>query len=183
MATKANVTVGKPLLAGSVYHAPVGTALPTAADASLNSAFHSVGYISEDGVVWSYSAESEQYKAWGGDVVLDEVTDVEDTAAFTMIESMNSEAAKAYWGDSAVTTGTGTMTINVKEPDMTAHSWVIDILLRGGGIRRIVMPSAVVSDRGDITYVDDELVGYEITLRANRDGSGNYHYEYVKLPS
>ena len=183
MATKTNVSVGKPLLAGSVYRAPVGTALPTTADGNLNGAFASVGYISEDGVTWSYSAETEQYKAWGGDIVLEEATEVTDTAQFTMIESMNAEAAKAYWGNSAVVTGTGTITINVGEPDTTAYSWVIDILLRGSGIRRIVLPSAVVSEHGDITYADDQLVGYDVTLRAQKDGSGKYHYEYVKLPS
>lgn len=183
MANKNNVSVGKPLLAGSVYRAPVGTALPTTASAALNNAFQSVGYISEDGVTWSYSAESEQYRAWGGDIVLEEATEVNDTAQFTMIETMNVEAAKAYWGNSAVTATATSMTINVGDPDTTRFSWVIDILLRGGGIRRIVAPEAYVAERGDITYADDELVGYDITLQAGKDSSGYYHYEYVQLPS
>ena len=183
MATKENVSVGKPLLAGSVYRAPVGTALPTAADAALGSAFNSVGYISEDGVTWHYSAETEEYRAWGGDVVLEEATDVEDTAQFTMIESLNMQAAKAYWGDGAVvSTGEG-YKISVGDPDTTRYSWVFDILLRGGGIRRIVVPAAYVSERGDITYADDELVGYDVTLKGDRDSAGKYHYEYVKMPS
>ena len=46
----ANVVAGKPLAAGGVWIAPLGTALPTDETTALNAAFKSAGYIGEDGL-------------------------------------------------------------------------------------------------------------------------------------
>lgn len=181
MADKSKVNVGKPYVAGGIWRAPVGTTLPTDATTALGSSFTSVGYISEDGVTWSYSGDTEDYRAWGGDVVHSEVQDTEDTAQFVMIESTNTEAVKAFWGDSAVTTNSSGYAVAVGEPDTTRYAWVMEMALQGGGKRRIVIPEGFVSERGEITYSDSELVGYDVTIQADRDASGKYHYEYVKL--
>jgi hypothetical protein len=37
-----------------------------------------------------------------------------------------------------------------------------------------------VSEVGEITYKDDEAVGYELTIQAMPDASGVTHYEYLK---
>lgn len=49
---------------GQVYVAPVGTALPTAWDGSLNAAFTGLGYHSEDGVSINQSVEIVRLGAW-----------------------------------------------------------------------------------------------------------------------
>ena len=176
---KSKVSVGKPSLSGAVYRAPKGTTLPTDAVTALNEAFQGVGYISEEGVEWGYEVEQE-FKAWGGDTVYQEMR---DTAAFTMIESLNQEAAKVYYGDDAVGTLTGGYMISVGDPDLTACVWVFEMILRGGGLRRIVIPSGTVTERGSVTYADDNLVAYNVTVSAEQDSAGKTHYEYVKLPT
>ena len=70
MPTVANVTTGKPKVAGAVFVAPTGTTLPTDATTALGTAFKELGYVSEDGVTNNNSPESENVKAWGGDTVL-----------------------------------------------------------------------------------------------------------------
>ena len=95
MSTQANVSTGKPKIGGAIYHAPFGTTLPTDATSTLNAAFKNLGYVSEDGLVNSNTAESESIKAWGGDVVANLQTEKPDTFTATFIEAMNEDVLKA----------------------------------------------------------------------------------------
>ena len=72
------------------------------------------------------------------------------------------------------------MTVTVNDGNEEPSAWVIEMLLNSNTLKRIVIPSGKVSEVGEITYKDDEAVGYEITVAAGRDESGNTHYEYLK---
>ena len=89
-----NVTTGKPKVGGAVFRAPLGTAIPGDAVSDLDQAFKNLGYISEDGVTNSNSAETDSVKAWGGDTVLEFEKERPDTFEFTMIEGLNVEVLK-----------------------------------------------------------------------------------------
>lgn len=189
MSNKGNVTVGKPLVAGAVYRAPVGTTLPTAADATLDEAFIPVGYISDEGLRWSYSGDGDVIRAWGRDVVARPAGAVDDVASFQMLETVDEEAVKAFWGDDARSVISGGYALQVGVPSPVQYSWVIDMLLpqKNGPaviwpnprVRRIVIPMASVRDREEIVYQDSELVAYGLSLKAGKDSSEKYHYEYV----
>lgn len=182
MATNAAyVTAGKPKVGGAVYRAPLGTTLPTDATTALASAFVSLGYISEDGLVNSNSPETENIKAWGGDIVLNTLTEKSDTFAFTLIEAMNVEVLKTVYGDSNVSGDlTNGISISASSAQPESSVYVIEKVLKGGVLERTVIPSASISEMEDITYVDNEAVGYGITLAAVPDASGNTHYTYMK---
>ena len=64
MASTANVTAGKPAVAGAIYYAPLGTTLPTDATTALAAGYTSLGYISDAGVTLSQSPSTENIKAW-----------------------------------------------------------------------------------------------------------------------
>lgn len=181
MATTAtNVTVGKPKVGGAVHWAPLGTTLPTSATAALNAAFVDLGYVSEDGLTNNNSPESDTVKAWGGDTVLSLQTDRPDTFALTLLEAMNSDVLKTIYGSSNVTAdGNGNLTIKATAEEMPSGSWVFDMILKGGRAKRIVVPNGTISELGDITYKDDEAVGYNITITDVPDTNGVYHYEYI----
>ena len=169
----ANVTAGKPKIGGAIYRAPIGTTLPTDASTALDNAFVNMGFVSEDGVTNSNSPESDELKAWGGDTVLNLQTAKPD----------NVEVLKYVYGDDNVsgTLATG-ITITANSKDQEEQIIVIEMALNGGVLKRIVIPDGKVSEVGDITYQDGGAVGYETTLTALPDTSGNTHYEYIYKP-
>lgn len=174
------VTAGKPKIGGAVYRAPLGTTLPTDASAALDEAFADMGYVSEDGVTNSNTIESDDVKAWGGDTVLALQTDKTDTFALTLIESMNENVLKAVFGDDNVTGTFSTgITVKANASEQDEAAWVIDMIARGGAKHRVVIPSGKISEIGDVTYSDGDAVGFEITITAVPDTTGNSHYEYI----
>ncbi|MCZ2855903.1 phage tail protein [uncultured Dubosiella sp.] len=176
-----NVTQGKPAVAGAIAYAPIGTTLPTDAATKLNDAFKQVGYITEDGVVNSQSIETSSTKAWGGDTVLNSKTSATDTWKFAMMESLNPDALKLYYGEENVTGEVDTgMTIKANSLDQVDHVIVIDYLLKNNVLKRVVIPRAQITAKDDVTYKDDSAIVYGVTVSAVPDDDGNTHYEYIK---
>lgn len=178
-----NVSAGKPAIGGAIFIAPLGSTLPTTATETLDAAFENVGYISEDGYTNSNSPETDGIKAWGGDTVYDALTDKADTFQFAMIEAGNTVVLKAVYGDDNVTGDLEKgITVRANSKESMEKALVIDTVLRGSILKRTVIPRAQLTEVGDITYTDDELVAYETTFSAHPDESIAYdtHREYLQ---
>ena len=184
MSKTENVSTAKPKIGGAIYSAPLGTTLHTNAIAELNEAFKSLGYISEDGLKNNNTPETDAIKAWGGDTVDVVQNEKADTFSYTLIEALNVDVLKEVYGVNNVSGSLETMiTIKANSTPLEAHSLVVDMVLKAGILKRIVIPNATISEIGEINYANENAIGYETTLTAMPDKNGDTHTEYIQKPT
>lgn len=180
-----NVTTGKPNPAGAMWWAPLGTTLPTDATTALDNAFLPLGYVSSDGLTNADNITTETIRAWGGDVVDNPQTEHTDTMKAKFIEILNLNVLKMVYGPDNVsgTLATG-ITLRSNNNERPAGVFVCDMALRDGAKKRIVAPNAKLSNLADISYKDNDAVGYDATLACRSGGFGgndpDTHKEYIK---
>ena len=90
----------------------------------------------------------------------------------TNANSPESDSIKAWGGDTVHTYQT--------EKEQQDACWVVETILNGDTVKRVVVPCAKITEIEDIVYKDDEALGYGVTISATPDSAGNTHYEYLK---
>lgn len=184
MSNTSHVTAAKPAIGGAVYSAPLGSTLPRNATEQLGDTFKTLGYISEDGLTNTNSPSSEAIKAWGGDTVNTVQKEKEDIFSYTLIEALNVDVLKEIYGvDNVIGDLSTGITIKANAKELLEHIIVIEMILKDGVLKRIVIPKSKVKEVGEITYSDGDVVGYEVTVQAFPDREGNTHYEYIQTAS
>lgn len=108
-----------------------------------------------------------------------------DRVQLTFIESTNANVLETVYGSGNVTVNSqnNTITVQANADELSEFVYVIDMALRDGAMKRIVIPDGQLSEVGDIVYKSNEAIGYKVTLEALPDSSGNNHYEYIQLNS
>lgn len=181
-----NVSAGAPKADGAIFRAPIGTTLPTDATTALDAAFEALGFVSEEGLVNSKTLETETIKDWGGRDVLTVQSGRSDTYKLTLIEILNLAVLKTVYGDDNVSgTLAGGITVRGNVAELESAVYVIEIALRDGAKKRVVIPNGKLSEMGDVTYVRNGVVGYPITINANTGGFANdddNYKEYIVRP-
>ena len=178
-----NVSAVKGNVAGAVFVAPKGTAVPTDATTTLAATYKCLGHVSEDGLTMTFNQDSDTEYDWAGVPVNQTFSNLTDTYKLKLLEILNPEVLKAVYGDDAVTgtsaTADGGIKVAAGAHTPESRVWVFDMILKGNVLKRIVIPDGVVTEIGDTTYKGDESSGYELTISANDDGNGKTHYEYM----
>lgn len=150
----------------AVFAAPLGTALPTSATASLNGAFVDLGWVSEDGVTNSITRDVTRHKAWGGETVKTTQDNYDETVQFALLESSANVLGVVY-GDNNVTESSGAITVEHSSLQLTRQSFVIDFI-DGDRVGRIVIKEGLVTEIGDVRYSHRDMTMYDITVDVYR---------------
>lgn len=174
MATNVNnVVAGKPV-GGGVWRAPRGSVLPTDATTLPGAPFAGAGYIGEDGLTETQDRSTEKIRAWGGDTVKVVQTEFGLTFEFTFIESIKGEVLEAVYGKDNVTSVVAsaskgnTHAVKVTSDQLPHEAYIFDVK-DGDAHIRIVVPDGQITEVGEVTYSDGEVVGYQVTIEAFRD--------------
>ena len=168
------VSTAKPKVTGAVSVAPLGSVLPTDAISELDTAFKSLGFVSEDGFTISTSSTSENIKEWGGEVVNSSQTEKSESAKIKLIEALNAEVLKFVYGSSNVTVEGKNITVTATGEELPACIFVVDILMKNDAVKRIVIDGAKPKLNGDVNYKTNEAVGYEVEIDCPK-----FHKEYI----
>lgn len=180
MANTAYVNVGKPDtgVSGGVSSAPLGTTLPADALEALDAAFVNYGFISEDGLTETNEKSSDKIKAWGGRIVKNLQTDSSASFSFSFIESSNADVLKAICGEDNVTVSGSSITAKFDLEQLPSRVWNFDV--RDGEKRvRVSVPNGQITELGDVTYGDEDVIAYEVTVDAL--WSDDLQAYYVKM--
>lgn len=176
----ANVSVGKGVVGGYFFTAPIGTALPTDYSTSLNGAFVNVGYLSDEGITYSQDADNSDFNDLNGDQIASSMSSKTRTLGLQFVE-VNDTVMKEVFGQSNVTVdGSGNMSIKHNNDPMNHRSGVIEAVLRDGRRWRRVIPDMMVTEWDDTTIVSSELVMFPVTYTLYADATGNYVYDYIQ---
>lgn len=175
------VTAVKPKVTGAVFVAPLKTALPADAKTELDPAFKNLGFISDEGIKNENTASTEDVKAWGGAIVNTMQKDKTDKFKMTYIEALNIDVLKFVYGKNNVEGSLETgIKIKVGLEEAEPQVMVIDSVLQGGYLKRVVIPVAKLTEMGEISFSDSEVLGYETTVSAFPDSEGFTHYEHIE---
>ena len=81
---------------------------------------------------------------------------------------------KVYYGNYDAATDS----VQIKGEELGRNVWVLSVE-DGDHLMRVVIPSGQVTERGDITYANEDAVSREVTLTAYPDTSDVKAYVYL----
>ena len=165
---KANVSVGKGVVGGYLFSAPIGTALPTNHTTALNAAFVNLGYVSDEGAVFATDVDSDTFKDLNGTDIATSSGGSTRTLQVNLVET-KADVLKEVYGQDNVTEANGTITVNHTNDEMPHRALVLELVLRDGKKWRRVIEDAQVTEWEDLTILYSELVSYGITYTLNGD--------------
>jgi hypothetical protein len=162
---------------GALRVAPMGTTTPVDM-AAWPTGWIDLGYISDDGITESRDEDRQDFVPWQETTpIRTEVTRSIVTFQATLWES-NFNTISLYYRvgvDDFTSFGTGdTAGVYFDEkgkPKQDLRAFGIDVV-DGVYARRAVLPMGEVTERGDIVYKSDTLIGYEVTITAYPGADG-----------
>jgi hypothetical protein len=173
---------------GGGWVAPVGTTAPTSPLTQPVSPWEPLGAISDDGLVYGFDEDSQEFTPWGlTSPFRTQITKSVRTFQLTLWETARVAVQSIMYRIPAADLAPGgtdnlTSFAETASPTPDRRGWWFAVF-DGDTARGFYVPQGEISDRSDVTFKQDEMSGYEITVTAYPDAAGNTVYHTDKLPA
>jgi hypothetical protein len=152
---------------------------------ALAPAWKDLGYISQDGMTAAVDEERQSWTPWGAlSPIRTQVTSSTKTYAITAWET-NATVLSLYHKIPAATLTPDTDGVvsfaESDRPSPDRRAFCFDVLDGANNQIRIYIPLGEVSERGDVVYKSDDLIGYPLTVTAYPGPDGNSVFRTMKL--
>lgn len=161
---------------GDVYVAPYGTALPPNTDerAALNAAYTKLGFVTEDGLTFSWAPTVEDYMAWQSrSAVRRELTTQEFTFTYALEQWNDDNMRLAFGGGEVSEVAPGVFRYDFLNDDdaLEELTMVLD-WNDGDNAFRLVVPRGNVTDTTEVQLQRGALATLPISFKALAPGAG-----------
>jgi hypothetical protein len=169
-------------VAGGMWRAPLGTALPTDTTTALDAAYVSLGYVDEDGLTRTEDRPNTPQFAWGGAKVASLQQHYNLTFKFKLMQPLDADVMKAVHSDgnvsvTAATQSAGTITTVAFNPTLNVNAaWCVESFYQLATLR-FAIPRARVTQVEPVQWTHKTLALYNVTLEAFPDSQGNFGYQ------
>ncbi|MFD4547298.1 phage tail protein [Streptomyces sp. NPDC058466] len=168
--------------------ASTGATAPTSPFVQPVSPWEPLGAISDDGLTYGFDEDSQEFTPWGlTSPFRTQITKSVRTFGVTLWETARVAVQSVMYripaGDLTPDGVTGlTAFAETASPTPDRRAWWF-VVLDGETARGFYVPQGEVSDRSDVSFKQDEMSGYAITVTAYPDAAGNTVYHTDKLPA
>lgn len=149
-------------LESEVFLAPKGSTLPTTL-VDPTSPFESIGWLSEDGISFEVSTDSEKFKAWqGGATLRVKITSTEKTITFQALEETPG-VTELYFDHGAPTVTTGVAKVDLPEGIGTVERAAVFKFVDGDVTKLLCCELIQITERGTLSHTNSDMTMYEFT--------------------
>lgn len=171
---------------GGGWVAPIGTAAPTSPLVQPVAPWKPLGAISDDGLTYGFDEDNQEFTPWGlTSAFRTQITKSQRTFGLTLWETTRTTVQSVFYRlDAAELEPVGGLTTYAEtaSPVPDRRAWWF-IVLDGSTAKGFYVPQGEVSDRSDVSFKQDEISGYEITVTAYPDEAGNTVYHTDSVPA
>lgn len=174
MATNA-VNISKGNASGMFYYAVSGTTIPTTL-ASIPSAWHEAGFISEDGMELELSKDVKNIKDWSSTIRRVVMTDHEEKASGSCI-STTGDALAELFGSTNVTATTASITVDLSAADLPPVKAYLFVMKDGDDLLAFGCSEGQISVADNTSFKAGDGIAWPFTITAQ----GTTGMEFVKV--
>ena len=140
------------------------------------------GFIGEDGITKTVNRTTEKIRDWNRDTVIVLETEHDVTFRLTFLEAANANVLRYTHGPENVTVEGTNVTVSESAGELPHFTAAFDMRGGDGKKMRVFIPDGQVTSVGDVSFVKNDVIKYEVEIEAFADANGKKAYLFTEVP-